>query len=146
MCRLILPEVPGEPVRVEVINHNYFSSPYIYMRLWIAKVYNPAIGVTSLPISISINHVVVATNDIYELYYDTFDVFMNSQNPNPTFYATNDCQVGYGCSSCTIFSSDINNRNWFRFAPNPMTTYNTNSGFGYYYVIDTSAVIKPRSL
>ena len=51
------------------------------MTFYIAKVFNPAIAVTSVPISVRIQHVEVATNNVYELYHDTYDVFMNSQNP-----------------------------------------------------------------
>ena len=72
------------------------------MHVWIAKVFNPGVAVTSVPISIRINHVVVATNDIYELYYDTYDVFMNSQTPTPTLALTQDCQSGVDCIGCTI--------------------------------------------
>ena len=79
--------MPGDPVRVEIINHNYFNNVYNNMQVWIARFMNPAIAVTSFPISIKIDHVEVATNDIYELYYDTFDVFMNSQTPAPTYSA-----------------------------------------------------------
>lgn len=35
------------------------------MQLWIAKVFNPANPVTSIPISIKIDHVSVSTNDVY---------------------------------------------------------------------------------
>ncbi len=65
MCRLIISEVPGDPVQVEIINHGSFSGSYRFMRLWIAKVFNPAVAVTSVPISIRINHVALSTNDIY---------------------------------------------------------------------------------
>jgi hypothetical protein len=51
------------------------------MTLYIAKVFNPSIAVTSVPITVKIQHVEVSTNNIYELYEDTYDVFMNSQNP-----------------------------------------------------------------
>ena len=72
------------------------------MRLWIAKVFNPAVAVTSVPISMKVDHVTVATNDVYELYYDTFDVFMNSQTASPV------ADTSYGCrdrNSGTIFHS-----------------------------------------
>lgn len=145
LCRLIISEVPNEPTRVEIINHGAFTSSDPYMRVWIAKIFNPAIAVTSLPISIRINHVVVATNDIYELYYDTFDVFMNSQNPNPTYAVTEGCYDGTDCpTTCTVFNSNINARNYFRFSPRPMGSYSSSTG--YYYAIDTTAVLKPRSL
>lgn len=115
------------------------------MRVWIAKVFNPGVAVTSVPISIRINHVVVASNDVYELYYDTYDVFMNSQTPTPTFALTEDCQSGTECyGSCTIFSTNINSRNNFRFSPRPLTSFSASPG--YFYALDTTAVLKPRSL
>lgn len=115
------------------------------MRMWLARIYNPATAVTSVPISIKIDHVVASSNDVYELYYDTFDVFMNSQTPNPTYSQTLDCMSNYGCGgSCTIFDNNINNRNYFRFQPVAMGGYTTS--LGYYYVLDTTSVFKPRSL
>lgn len=113
-CRLIMSEVPGDPVRVEIINHNAFSSNWRFMRLWIAKVFNPTNPVTSVPISIRMNHVVVATNDVYELYYDTFDVFMNSQTPAPIGNYASGCQDYY---SGTIFGGNVYTVNYFRFYP-----------------------------
>lgn len=114
------------------------------MQLWIAKVFNPAIAVTSVPISIKIDHVVVASNDVYELYYDTFDLFMNSQNPAPTYSAVEGCQSGAGCISCTIFNNKINSINWFRFSP--YITGSPTVSQGYYYVLDTTSVLKPLTL
>ena len=144
MCRLIISEVAGEPTRVEIINHNAFTGSNYLMQLWIAKVFNPAAAVTSVPISIKIDHVVVASNDVYELYYDTFDLFMNSQTPAPTYSVVEDCQSGASCSSCTIFSSDITNRNWFRFSP--YIAGSPTLSLGYYYVIDTTSVLKPLTM
>jgi hypothetical protein len=70
---------------------------------------------------------------------------MNSQTPTPTYFQTTDCMAGYGCGgSCTIFSSNINNRNWFRFAPVSMV--GGIGSLGYYYVLDTTSVLQPRSL
>lgn len=71
----------GDPVRVEIINHGAFTSANRWMRVFIAKIFNPAIAVTSIPITVRIQHVEVSTNNVYELYHDTYDVFMNSQNP-----------------------------------------------------------------
>lgn len=64
-CRLIKSEVTGEPAIVEVLNFGAFSSTYYRMRLRMARIYNPARAVVSVPISVRINHVVVATNDVY---------------------------------------------------------------------------------
>lgn len=129
-------------MRVEIINHDAFSSSWRFMRLWIAKVFNPTNPVTSVPISIRMDDVVVASNDVYELYYDTFDVFMNSQTPNPTGNYASDCQSS--CSSCTIFSGNVYNVQWFRFYPYAIGS--VSSTFGYYYVLDTTSVFTPMTL
>lgn len=80
-CRLIKSQIEGDPVGVEIINHSAFTSTNRWMKVFIAKIFNPNIAVTSFPISIRIQHVQVATNNVQELYHDTYDVFMNSQNP-----------------------------------------------------------------
>jgi hypothetical protein len=134
-------EVPGEPARVEIINHNSFSGNYVYMRLWIAKVFNPAAAVTSVPISIKIDHVAVTTNDITELYYDTFHLFMNSQSNSPTVFQTSSCR---DVCNCDIFSSEINNRNSFLFYTNSLGSFDANIGF--FYAIDMTSALTPRSL
>jgi len=102
-CRLIKSEVIGDPVRVEIINHNSFSDNNHRMQLWIAKIFNPAVAVTSIPISIKIDHVMVSNNNVFELYYDTFEVFMNSQNPPTPVHTTNGCQDRCGGSNCDVF-------------------------------------------
>jgi hypothetical protein len=53
------------------------------MRVYIAKIFNPPIAVTSVPISIRIQHVTVSNNNVQDIYYDTYDTFMNSQAPTP---------------------------------------------------------------
>jgi hypothetical protein len=111
------------------------------MRLWIAKVFNPAAAVTSVPISIKIDHVSVSTNDITELYYDTFDLFMNSQANNPTVFQTSSCK---DVCNCGIFSSEINNRNSFLFYTNSLGSFDANIGF--FYAIDMTSALTPRSL
>ena len=70
------------------------------MQVWIAKIYNPTAAVTSVPISIRIDHIQVSTNHIYEMYYDTFDLFMNSQNPPTATNVVNDCQDTCGSTNC----------------------------------------------
>lgn len=82
-CRLIASEVTGEPARVEILNHNSFSSTTPSMKLYIAKVFNPSVFTASVNISISITQVTVSNNNVDELYYDTFTVFMNSQTNSP---------------------------------------------------------------
>ena len=61
-----------------------------------ARIYNPTRAVVSIPLSIRINHVSVSTNDVYELYYDTFDLFMNSQNPAPLADSSRACDYYTG--------------------------------------------------
>lgn len=134
-------EVPGEPARVEIINHNAFSGSSVYMRLWIAKVFNPAAAVTSVPISIKIDHVSLTTNDITELYYDTYDLFMNSQANSPTTYTTTSCRDVYNGD---IFSSEINNRNSFLFYTNSLGAFDP--AIGFFYAIDMTSALKPRSM
>lgn len=90
------------------------------MQFWIAKVYNPAIAVTSVPISIRIEHVQVSTNNIFELYYDTFDVFMNTQNVGTLSHTSYDCRQH---TSSTIFERDINHVGYFRFYPRSIGGY-----------------------
>ena len=141
MCRLIKSEKPGDPVRVEVIHHSAFSSSWRFMEIWIAKVFNPAIAVTSVPISVRMEHVEVSTNNIYELYYDTFDTFMNSQNVGSLTHNTIDCRSHH---TGTIFSSILNHEGQFRFYPRVIGSYTTAEG--YYYVIDTTKDFKPSSL
>lgn len=69
---------------------------------------------------------------------------MNSQIPATNINTTNSCQYDSNCGGCTILSTSINNRGWFRFGPNAMTGINSN--YGYYYAIDTTNILKPRSL
>ena len=64
-CRLIKSEVEGDPVKVEIINHAAFTNVDRWMRVFIAKVFNPAIAVTSVPITVRIQHVDVATNNVF---------------------------------------------------------------------------------
>jgi|JI6StandDraft_1071083.scaffolds.fasta_scaffold216589_2 hypothetical protein len=82
-CRLIKSEVTGEPARVEILNHNEFNSSTPSMKVYIAKVFNPSVFTASVNISVSITQVTVATNNVDELYYDTFNVFMNTQANSP---------------------------------------------------------------
>ena len=103
-----------------------------------AKVFNPNIAVTSVPISIRINHVQVSTNHVYELYYDTFDVFLNSQTASTTNY-------NYGCqdfNSEIMISSTVNSVGRFRFTPKIIGSWN--SIYGYYFALDTTNSFKPK--
>jgi hypothetical protein len=109
------------------------------MRFWMAKVFNPNNAVTSVPISIRINHVQVSTNHVYELYYDTFDLFLNSQTASPSG------NYNYGCqdfNSGIMNSGPINNVGYFRFTPKIIGTWN--SIYGYYFALDTTSSFKPK--
>ena len=82
-CRLIKSEVAGENARVEILNHNSFSSSVTSMKVYIAKIFNPSVFTPSVNISVSITQMTVGTNNVNELYYDTFTVFMNTQTYAP---------------------------------------------------------------
>lgn len=81
------------------------------MTVYIAKVFNPAIAVTSVPISVKIQHVEVSSNKIYELYYDTYDVFMNSQTTS--LQQTNNTRSARGDSFEN--AKDIGDQGYFIF-------------------------------
>jgi hypothetical protein len=108
------------------------------MQFWIAKVFNPAIAVTSVPISIRIEHVEVSTNNIYELYYDTFDLFMNTQNVGTLSHVSYDCQDPY---ANVLNSGPINHGGYIRFRPRSIGGFDAN--YGYYFVLDSTADFRP---
>jgi hypothetical protein len=81
----------GEPAIVELINHRAFGSSDYRLKVRMARIYNPSRAVQSIPLSVRIVHVSVSTNDVYELYYDTFDLFMNSQTPAPAADSSRNC-------------------------------------------------------
>jgi len=110
------------------------------MSLWIAKVFNPATAVTSVPISIKIDHVSTTTNDIYQLYYDTYDVFMNSQTPGAPSNVISGCQDYNGSR---VLGGYVTQVNWFLFYP---YAYGTITANGFYYVLDTTNMFQPMSL
>jgi len=66
---------------------------------------------------------------------------MNSQEPSPTGNYNRGCQTS---CSCTIFNSNVYNINWFRFYPQTIGTPDSIDGF--YYVLDTTSVIKPMTM
>lgn len=78
-CRLIKSETFGEPVRVEIINHGAFTTTTNSMQVYIGKVWNPATAVKSVEIKVQINHVGNSTNRVYELYRDSFELFLDPQ-------------------------------------------------------------------
>jgi hypothetical protein len=79
-CRLIKSQTFGEPVRVEIINHAAFTAATPSMQIYIGKVWNPVSPVKSVEISIQINHVQNGTNRVFELYRDSFELFLDPQN------------------------------------------------------------------
>lgn len=66
-CRLIPPEIPGAPVKVEVINFDTFSATLDSMGLYIFKVFNPATAFNSVEIKVKINKY-MTTGEIYPLF------------------------------------------------------------------------------
>lgn len=85
------------------------------------------------------------------MYYDTFDVFMNSQNPPTPIHTTNGCQDTCGSTDCIFESAQINRQGLFRLQPRDIGSTVSNdgnnpNGWGYYYVLDTTETFKPRSL
>ena len=91
------------------------------------RIYNPATTVVSVPLSVRIDHVVVATNHVFELYYDTYDVFMNSQAPAPAGDSTVNCNQH---SDFAANNYQVGDRQWMRFY-----AYNKGYSGSFYYVI-----------
>ena len=111
------------------------------MKIRMARIYNPSRAVVSIPISVRINHVTVSTNDVTELYYDTFDIFMNSQNPVPLADSSRGCDY-----YTTDFAEDnyqVGDLGWLRFYPR---TKDGNPGPGYYYVIKLPVEFTPANV
>lgn len=76
-------EVTGEPTTVEIINHRSFYSSRYTLKVYMARIFNPTVAVTSVPITVRINHVTTSNNNVEELYEDTYDVFMNTLAATP---------------------------------------------------------------
>jgi len=112
------------------------------MKVWIAKVFNPDIAVTSVPISIRIEHVEVSTNNIYELYYDTFDLFMNTQNVGTLSHVSYDCKAF--TSLIVLNSGPVNHPGLIRIFPRSIGGFSTL--YGYYFVLDATDDFKPMDL
>jgi hypothetical protein len=140
-CRLINSEVEGDPVRVEVINHGAFTSSTRWMTLYIAKVFNPSIAVTSVPISVRIQHVDVATNNVFELYHDTYDVFMNSQNP--TVVVSNSTRNTRADSFED--GKDIGDQGVFAFDVRKKGSVGITASLGYFMALDLTDSMKPMN-
>jgi hypothetical protein len=60
--------------------------------IYVFRVWNPAATLSSVPITVKIDHVEVMTGNIYPLYKQTFRIFLdpNAQNTNPTIYSSVD--------------------------------------------------------
>lgn len=139
-CRLIKSEVTGDPATVEIINHQAFSGSQYRMKVRMAKIFNPSRAVASIPLTMRIVHVTVATNHVHELYHDTFDLFMNSQTPSPAADQTRNCNH----YTSDIFQSvQVGDVGWFRFYPRNKGD-SIDSSIGYYYVIKLPEDWKPR--
>jgi len=111
------------------------------MRVFIAKIFNPSIAVTSVPITIRIQHVDVATNNVYELYSDTYDVFMNSQNP--TLQQANGTR---GTRSNSFENGkNISDQGWFAFDVRTLGSVPISGTDGYYMAIDLTNSLKPMN-
>ena len=105
-----------------------------------ARIYNPSRAVQSIPLSVRIVHVSVSTNDVYELYYDTFDLFMNSQTPAPAADSSRNCNSVYH----DVFESvQVGGVGWFRFYPRNKGD-SISSSVGYYYVLQLPKDIQPQ--
>ena len=111
------------------------------MTIYIAKVFNPAIAVTSVPISVKIQHVDVATNNVFELYYETYDVFMNSQNP--TLQQTNATRATRGDSYGD--GKDIGDQGVFSFDVRKIGSVGITTSLGYYMALDLTDSMKPMN-
>ena len=106
-----------------------------------ARIYNPNIAVTSVPISIRIIHQSVSNNAVTELYYDTFDLFMNSQTPSPYASVYLPCNNWNACWN--VNNNDISDVSWFRFYPTNMGGLSASGG--YYYALDLTTDFLPMS-
>lgn len=102
------------------------------MQVYMARIFNPAIAVVSVPISIRIDHIQVSNNNVYNMFYDTFDLFLNSQTPTPVADSSMNADAVYG----TILSGDVGNINWFRFYPTKVGSTAITAANGFYYVLD----------
>jgi hypothetical protein len=111
------------------------------MRVFIAKVFNPAIAVTSVPITVRIQHVDVATNNVFELYHDTYDVFMNSQNP--TLQQANSTR---GTRSDSFEDGqDVSNQGVFAFDVRRLGSVTISSTEGFWMALDLTDSFKPMN-
>ncbi len=81
-CRLIPSGKPGDPVKVEIINHAQFSAAQNSLSVYVFKVINPVISHSSVPITVKIDHIDTATGYIYPLYKQTYRVFLDPRPKN----------------------------------------------------------------
>lgn len=109
------------------------------MRVYIAKVFNPLIAVTSVPISIRVQHITVGSNNVQDIYLHTYDVFMNSQTPS---LSTN--YTGTAASNTFYGGYHISQEGYFIFWPDRVGPLSMGT-LGYYYVLDLTSAIKPAN-
>lgn len=81
-CRLIPSGKPGDPVKVEIINHAAFSAAQNSLSVYIFKVLNPALSHSSVPVTVKIDHIEVATGNIFPLYKQTYRIFLDPRPKN----------------------------------------------------------------
>lgn len=81
-CRLIPSGKPGDPVKVEIINHAPFSAAQNSLSVYVFKVINPILSHSSVPITVKIDHIDTATGYIYPLYKQTYRVFLDPRPKN----------------------------------------------------------------
>ena len=67
-CRLIPSRNNGDPVVVEIINHDAFSAAQNSLSVYIFKVFNPTLPHSSVVITAKIEHIEVGTGYSYPLY------------------------------------------------------------------------------
>lgn len=85
-CRLIPPEIPGAPVKVEIINFDTFSATLDSMAFFIFKIKNPgtdAAPINSFEIKVKIN-TYASTGEVYPLFESDFVVFLDPRAKNPS--------------------------------------------------------------
>jgi hypothetical protein len=83
----------------------------------------------------------VSTNNIFELYHDTYDVFMNSQNP--TLQQTNATRGTRGDSFED--GKDIGDQGVFAFDVRKMGSVGITTSLGYYMALDLTDSMKPMN-
>lgn len=97
-CRLIPSRKTGDPVKVEIINHNLFSPAQNSLSVYVFKVWNPDLPHSSVPITVKIDHIDRSTGYIYPLYKQTYRVFLDPRPKNAapaTYPSVDDSSVKF---------------------------------------------------